>query len=35
MHDLLAAGVPLAEIRVTAPTLEDVFLKLTGHGLRG
>jgi ABC-2 type transport system ATP-binding protein len=35
MHDLLASGVPLAEIRVAAPTLEDVFLKLTGHGLRG
>jgi ABC-2 type transport system ATP-binding protein len=35
MHDLLAGGVPLAEIRVAAPTLEDVFLKLTGHGLRG
>jgi ABC-2 type transport system ATP-binding protein len=35
MHDLLAAGVPLTDLRVAAPTLEDVFLKLTGHGLRG
>jgi len=35
MHELLAAGVPLTDLRVTAPTLEDVFLKLTGHGLRG
>jgi ABC-2 type transport system ATP-binding protein len=35
MHELLAAGVPLTDIRVAAPTLEDVFLKLTGHGLRG
>ena len=35
MHELLAAGVPLTELRVAAPTLEDVFLKLTGHGLRG
>ena len=35
MHALLAAGAPLAEIKVSAPTLEDVFLELTGHGLRG
>jgi len=35
MHGLLAAGVPLADLKVAAPTLEDVFLKLTGHGLRG
>jgi ABC-2 type transport system ATP-binding protein len=35
MHGLLAGGAPLAELRITAPTLEDVFLKLTGHGLRG
>ncbi len=35
MHELLAAGVPLTELRVAAPTLEDVFLELTGHGLRG
>jgi ABC-2 type transport system ATP-binding protein len=35
MHGLLAAGVPLTELKVAAPTLEDVFLKLTGHGLRG
>lgn len=35
MHELLAAGVPLRELQVSAPTLEDVFLALTGHGLRG
>ena len=35
MHDLLAAGVPLTDLKVAAPTLEDVFLRLTGHGLRG
>jgi ABC-2 type transport system ATP-binding protein len=28
------AGVLLADVRVTAPTLEDVFLSLTGHNLR-
>jgi hypothetical protein len=27
--------VPLRELQVSAPTLEDVFLALTGHGLRG
>jgi len=35
MHELLAMGVPLRELQVSAPTLEDVFLALTGHGLRG
>jgi ABC-2 type transport system ATP-binding protein len=35
MHELLATGVPLRELQVSAPTLEDVFLALTGHGLRG
>jgi hypothetical protein len=35
MHELLASGVPLGELQVSAPTLEDVFLALTGHGLRG
>ena len=29
------AGVSLKEMQVTSPTLEDLFLKLTGHGLRG
>ena len=28
-------GVDLKRCRMGAPTLEDLFLKLTGHGLRG
>lgn len=35
IQSLLTAGVPLGELQVASPTLEDVFLKLTGHGLRG
>ncbi len=31
---LRLAGVPLAQLRIRPPTLEDLFLKLTGHGLR-
>ena len=31
---LAAEGVPLHELHVTSPTLEDLFLKLTGHALR-
>jgi ABC-2 type transport system ATP-binding protein len=31
---LRRCGVPLAGLQVTAPTLEDLFLKLTGHALR-
>ena len=29
------AGAPLGALRVGSPTLEDLFLKLTGHQLRG
>jgi len=31
---LIANHVPLTSLRVQNPTLEDVFIKLTGHGLR-
>jgi len=31
---LIANHVPLKSLRVHNPTLEDVFIKLTGHGLR-
>lgn len=31
---LIANQVPLTSLRVHNPTLEDVFIKLTGHGLR-
>lgn len=31
---LIANHVPLTSLRVHNPTLEDVFIKLTGHGLR-
>lgn len=31
---LIANNVPLTSLRVHNPTLEDVFIKLTGHGLR-
>ena len=31
---LIAQNVPLTSLRVHNPTLEDVFIKLTGHGLR-
>jgi ABC-2 type transport system ATP-binding protein len=34
LEDLRAAGVPAASIEVTRPTLDDVFLTLTGHSLR-
>jgi ABC-type multidrug transport system, ATPase component len=34
LRQLLDAGVPLAELRVRAPTLEDLFLELTGRELR-
>ena len=27
-------GVPLDELHISSPTLDDLFLKLTGHGLR-
>ncbi|MDP2229286.1 MAG: ABC transporter ATP-binding protein [Moraxellaceae bacterium] len=31
---LIARGVPLASLEVRPPTLEDLFIKLTGHALR-
>ncbi|MCM4080691.1 ABC transporter ATP-binding protein [Paractinoplanes hotanensis] len=34
LDDLRAAGHPAAEVEVTRPTLDDVFLKLTGRSLR-
>ena len=33
-HALDSAGLPLASVTVTRPTLDDVFLTLTGHSLR-
>ncbi|GID98472.1 ABC transporter ATP-binding protein [Amorphoplanes digitatis] len=34
LEDLRAAGVPAAEVEVRRPTLDDVFLTLTGRSLR-
>jgi ABC-2 type transport system ATP-binding protein len=34
IEDLRAAGVGVAEVEVTRPTLDDVFLNLTGRSLR-
>ena len=34
LEDLRAAGAPAASIEVTRPTLDDVFLRLTGRSLR-
>lgn len=34
LQDLIASGVPLHSLSVRNPTLEDLFLKLTGHRLR-
>ncbi|MGX6602302.1 ATP-binding cassette domain-containing protein [Micromonosporaceae bacterium Da 78-11] len=34
LDDLRAAGFPAAEVQVTRPTLDDVFLELTGRSLR-
>jgi ABC-2 type transport system ATP-binding protein len=34
LEDLRAAGVPAAGVEVTRPTLDDVFLQLTGRSLR-
>ncbi len=34
LDDLRAAGLPVASIEVARPTLDDVFLKLTGRSLR-
>jgi ABC-2 type transport system ATP-binding protein len=35
LEELEAQGAALAELKVETPNLEDLFLKLTGHGLRG
>ncbi|MES2883490.1 MAG: ABC transporter ATP-binding protein [Pseudomonadota bacterium] len=34
IEQLRAAGVPLTQLRIRPPTLEDLFLKLTGQDLR-
>jgi len=34
VHDLAAAGTPVRRIEVAGPTLDDVFLDLTGRSLR-
>ncbi|WP_030439786.1 ABC transporter ATP-binding protein [Actinoplanes subtropicus] len=34
LEDLRSAGVPAASVEVTRPTLDDVFLQLTGRSLR-
>ena len=34
LEDLRRAGFPAAEVEVTRPTLDDVFLRLTGRSLR-
>lgn len=35
IDQLQQAEIPLDQLQVASPTLEDLFLKLTGHGLRG
>ena len=35
LAQLDSAGAPLHGLRIESPTLEDLFLKLTGHALRG
>ena len=32
---LIANNIPLSSLKVHPPTLEDLFIKLTGHALRG
>ena len=32
---LQAAGVPYSDLRTEQPSLEDVFLSVTGHEIRG
>ena len=34
LHLLSRNGVTLGEMQVSSPSLEDLFLKLTGHELR-
>lgn len=35
LSSLIARGIPLSSLQVHPPTLEDLFIKLTGHALRG
>lgn len=35
LSSLIARNIPLSSLRVHPPTLEDLFIKLTGHALRG
>ena len=34
IHFLSEEGLRVSDFRTVMPTLEDVFLKLTGHGIR-
>jgi ABC-2 type transport system ATP-binding protein len=34
IHHIARAGIRVRDFRTVIPTLEDVFLKLTGHGIR-
>ena len=34
LAQLTSAGIPLDQLTISTPTLDDLFLKLTGHGLR-
>lgn len=35
LSTLIARNIPLSSLKVHPPTLEDLFIKLTGHALRG
>ncbi len=34
IRQLLELGIPLNNLEIKSPTLDDLFLKLTGHGVR-
>jgi len=34
LNELMAANVDVSSLRVRNPTLDDLFLKITGHSLR-
>jgi ABC-2 type transport system ATP-binding protein len=34
IHQIAREGIRVRDFRTVVPTLEDVFLKLTGHGIR-
>jgi len=34
IHGIASEGIEVSGFRTEMPTLEDVFLKLTGHGIR-